>query len=70
MALPLPYGQFFQLIIVLDGIVAIALYAGMKRAGPTSTNYGLLRGLMIFMIIVWIGLVISYAAQATFMGWI
>lgn len=70
MPLPLPYGQFFQIIIVLDGIIAIALYAVMKRIGPGSRNYGLLRGLTIFMVVIWIGLVASYVAQATFMGWI
>ncbi|WP_455286017.1 hypothetical protein [[Eubacterium] cellulosolvens] len=70
MALPLPYDQFFQLIIVLDALIAIALYAGMKRVGTGSEYYGLLRGLTIFMVVVWIGLVVSYVAQATFMGWI
>ena len=70
LALPLPYGQFFQLIIALDAVIAIVLYVGMKQVGTGSKYYGLLRGLAIFMVVVWIGLVVSYVAQATFMGWI
>lgn len=70
MALPIPYAQFFQLIIVLDAVIAIVLYVAMKRAGTGSRNYGLLRGLTIFMVVLWIGLVVSYLAQATFMGWL
>lgn len=69
MSLPLPYPQFFQLIIVIDGLLMLGLYLWLRRFSKSSSYYGFVRGMTIFMAIVLIGLVISYVAQATFMGW-
>jgi NADH:ubiquinone oxidoreductase subunit 3 (subunit A) len=47
----------------------LGLYLWLRRFSKSSSYYGFVRGMTIFMAIVLIGLVISYVAQATFMGW-
>lgn len=69
MSLPLPYPQFFQLIIVIDGLFTLGLYLWLRRLSRSSYYYGFVRGMTFFMAVVLVGLVISYVAQATFMGW-
>ncbi|MEM1517532.1 MAG: hypothetical protein QXI52_02000 [Nitrososphaerota archaeon] len=69
MSLPLPYPQFFQLIIVIDGLLTLGFYLWLRRLSRSSSYYGFVRGMTFFMAVVLVGLVISYVAQATFMGW-
>lgn len=70
MSLPLPYPTFFQLIIAIDGVITLGLYLWLRSMNRNSAYYGFIRGMTVFMAIVLVGLVISYVAQATFMGWI
>ncbi len=68
-SLPLPYPQLFQLIIVIDGLFTLGLYLWLRRLSKNNYYYGFVRGMTFFMAVVLVGLIISYVAQATFMGW-
>jgi chromate transport protein ChrA len=68
-SLPIPYPAFFQLVIAIDVVIMVGLYMLLRRMSRSSAYYGFVRGMTIFMAIVLVGLVISYVAQATFMGW-
>jgi len=60
----------FQLTIAIDALIFLAVLWQSRRIGKTSPTYGFWRGISVFLGILLLGLIISYAAQATFMGWI
>nr|MDO8133214.1 hypothetical protein [Candidatus Njordarchaeum guaymaensis] len=68
--LPLPYAQFFQLVTILYAIIAVVAVLWTKKLSKSSRYYGFSKAFAIFMVVVTVFLVISYAAQATFMKWI
>ncbi|MGQ9543617.1 MAG: hypothetical protein ACUVTM_06000 [Candidatus Bathyarchaeia archaeon] len=68
--LPLPYAQFFQLVTVVYAVISVIAIIWHRNLEESSRYYGFSRAFAIFMAVVTIFLVISYIAQATFMGWI
>jgi|YelNatPaOPRAMG01_1025707.scaffolds.fasta_scaffold186906_2 ABC-type uncharacterized transport system fused permease/ATPase subunit len=68
--LPLPYAQFFQLVTAIYAAISVIAVLWNRSLEKSSRYYGFSRAFAIFMIVVTVFLVISYIAQATFMGWI
>jgi uncharacterized membrane protein len=69
-ALQIPYATFFQLGLVAQGIVTFILVLLTWTMNREHPYYPLVRALAIILAVSMVLLVISYIAQATFMGWI
>lgn len=69
MDLPIPYATAFQITIAIDALIFLVVLWQSRRTPKTSPTYGFWRGISVFLGILLVGLIISYIAQATFMGW-
>jgi H+/Cl- antiporter ClcA len=67
MALPIPYGQAFQIALVVVAIICIACYAIAKK-DRRDPNRGLWMAIFIMTLIIFIALLIAYAWQYS-SGW-
>ena len=68
LALPIPYATAFQITIAINFLIFLFVLFKARRSMGTEM-YGFWRGIAIFLGILVFGLIISYIAQATFMGW-
>lgn len=68
MALPIPYGQAFQIALVIVAIVCITCYVIAKKKSRRDTNRGLWMAIFIMTLIIFIALLITYAWQYS-SGW-
>ncbi len=66
----LSYGQLFILGIIVQAIITVLMFALTKVLKESNPYYQLVKALSIILLVSLVALIVSYIAQATFMGWI